>query len=360
MNVGASRPPAEITVVMGTHNGSRYVREQLQTILQQTLPPAEIVVADDCSTDDTVAVVARVAAHAQIPIRIHRNDSRLGFAENFLAACDLASSRLIAFSDQDDHWYPHKLAASREALVRNGAVLCVHGVDDIDASGGFLRPNPQRITRERVYEPLEPNPWDVYYGFTMLFERSLLDKLDRSARGDDIYTPGKSLSHDRWIFFLATCFGRVVTLPESLAGYRQHGSQLFGGPVARSIPRRILDKLALGGSELGYLAAIAAQRAEILGSLGADDRLAARAARQWRRFGAVLSASAELRSASGPVPKVSLVVDNVRRGAYRAMGRGGLGYQFLVEDLATMIAAPFVRRRPVAAVSVPPAASVDR
>lgn len=357
-------PPAEITVVMGTHNGSPYIREQLETILQQTFRPAEIVVSDDCSTDDTVAVVEEIATGAEVPIRIRRNDPSLGFAENFLSACDLASSRLIAFSDQDDHWYPDKLAVSRDALLSNQAVLCVHGVDNIDSSGAFLRANPQRIARYRVYEPLEANPWDVYYGFTMLFERSLLDKFDRTSRGDDIYTPGKSLSHDRWIFFLATCFGRVVTLPASLAGYRQHGSQLFGGPVPRSIPRRVLDKLARGGSEVTYLATIADQRAGILRRLGPGDPLAANAARQWEKFRAVLRTSAELRSGTGPLRKVSLMADNVRRGAYRMMRRGGLGYQFLAEDLATILTAPLVRRLvrrgPAHAASVRPDAQVHR
>jgi glycosyltransferase involved in cell wall biosynthesis len=300
---------------MATYNGARHIREQLRTILTQTARPAEIIVSDDGSRDDTIGVVRAVAAQTDVPIVIQSNDHRLGFSENFLQACDLASSQLIAFSDQDDRWFPDKLEVSRRALLENDAVLCVHGVDDIDLAGHFLNKNSQRISRFRVYRPLEANPWDVYYGFTMLFERSLLDRIDRGQRGADSFSPGQPLSHDRWIFFLATCFGRVVTLPQSLAGYRQHDSQLFGGPVARSVPRRIIDKLSVGGAELAYLATVADHRIGCLRNLGPEDQAAAAAAAHWERIRTVLRASSALRGEAGRRRRRSLFLCNVRRGA---------------------------------------------
>lgn len=328
--------PTSISVVMGTYNGGRFVREQLSTILTQTAAPTEVIISDDCSSDDTVSVVQEMATQTTVPILIHRNDRRLGFSENFLQACDLASGELIAFSDQDDLWFPHKLQTCSRALLENDAVLTVHGVDDIDLTGRFLQRNPQRIARFRVYEPLEANPWDVYYGFSMLFDRSLLGRIDRSQRGVDIFRPGEPLSHDRWIFFLATCFGRLVTLPESLAGYRQHVSQLFGGPVARSVPRRILDKLSLGGDELAYLATVAEHRVACLRNVGPQDRAAAAAAARWERILAILTTSSALRGDAGCRRRLSLLVGNLRRGAYHRMHLGGMGYQYLFEDLCSL------------------------
>lgn len=330
---------SDISVVMGTFNGASYINEQLESILRQTVRPREIIICDDGSTDNTVDVVAAITAGADVPVTVHRNSRRLGFAENFLAACDHARGQYIAFSDQDDRWYPQKLEVALGALRTHRAALCVHAVDNIDAAGEFLHYNDQRIARLQVHEPLEPNPWDVYYGFTMLFDRDLLAKIDRSQRGMDDFSPGRTLSHDRWVFFLASCFGRVVTLPDSLAGYRQHASQLFGGPEHRSIPRRILDKLALGGSQVAYQAEVAAHRAAILHSVAAepDATRAAAGAAQWKHRSSMLSVSAQVRSNGRLERKLALIVGNVRAGAYRSMSRGGLGLQHGLEDLAGLV-----------------------
>lgn len=106
--------PGDVTVVMCTYNGERYVEEQLRTILAQTLPPAEVVVSDDGSTDKALHIVESVAQTCDIPVRVHRNADRLGYAENFLQACGHVRTRYIAFSDQDDEWAPTKLATARE------------------------------------------------------------------------------------------------------------------------------------------------------------------------------------------------------------------------------------------------------
>lgn len=169
----------DISVVMGTYNGAAFLREQLTSILDQDLRPLEVIVADDGSSDETVQIVQQLADVAPIPIKLVQNSVNLGFGENFLAACDHASGQFIAFSDQDDIWYPSKLQASRTALTSTASLLCVHAVDDIDAHGQFLRRNDQRIGGTQVIERLEGDPWDVFYGFTMLFERSLLDHFGR-------------------------------------------------------------------------------------------------------------------------------------------------------------------------------------
>ncbi len=73
----------KISVVMATFNGQEYVAEQLDSIATQTLLPDELLISDDCSEDDTIAVVEQWASSAPIPVRIHRNVERLGYSQNF-------------------------------------------------------------------------------------------------------------------------------------------------------------------------------------------------------------------------------------------------------------------------------------
>src|SRR5262249_24814222 len=75
---------ARISVAMATYNGARFIRQQLESLAQQTLLPHELVVRDDVSTDRTLSIVEEFSRHAPFPVRIHKNDVRLGYPDNFM------------------------------------------------------------------------------------------------------------------------------------------------------------------------------------------------------------------------------------------------------------------------------------
>jgi hypothetical protein len=225
-----------VTVVMGTFNGERYITEQLTTVVEQTLPPDEIIVCDDGSTDGTLERVEHLRRSSPVPIRIVRNERRLGFSDNFLTGATMATSHHVAFCDQDDRWYPHKLATALGAMVENDAVLSAHAVDLMDGRGEVVSRHSQGIDEEHVVEPLSGDPWLNYFGFTLVFRRALLDVIAFGHRGESTYSFGAPLSHDRWVCALAHSLGRVVLLDEPLAAYRQHDAQLFGARDRQGTP----------------------------------------------------------------------------------------------------------------------------
>lgn len=256
----------DISVVLCTYNGERFVRSQLESILAQTAAPAEVIVGDDGSTDGTVAIVQAVAGSTSVPVRLHRNERRLGFADNFLATCRRATQPYVALSDQDDEWAPTKLEAAREALRLHRADLCVHPVHLMDARGVRTGSNRPRRARTRIVPASRLDPWGNFYGFTMMFRRALLNRIPDTERGLDPHVPEADLSHDRWVYFLASTFGTTVVLDECLAAYRQHGGQLYGGESPRGFRERVAAKLANGQRQASYLADIAAHRAAVLRS----------------------------------------------------------------------------------------------
>src|SRR5687768_17349654 len=100
----------KISVAMTTYNGASYLREQLDSILAQTRMPDEVIVCDDRSTDATPELLREYSARAPVPMTIVFNEQRLASTKNFEQAIRLCSGEIIALSDQDDVWYPHKLA----------------------------------------------------------------------------------------------------------------------------------------------------------------------------------------------------------------------------------------------------------
>src|ERR1700728_1787253 len=127
--------PARISVAMATFNGEKYIREQLDSIAGQTLLPFELVITDDGSTDATLGIVENFASVAPFPVKIHRNESRLGYANNFIRAASLCQGELIAFCDQDDIWMTEKFSVCSEFFRDSEVVLAAHSAVTIADSG---------------------------------------------------------------------------------------------------------------------------------------------------------------------------------------------------------------------------------
>ena len=119
----------QVSVAMATYNGRLYVRRQLDSLAAQSQLPAELVVSDDASDDDTVAIIEAFAKTSPFPVIIHRNETRLGFRHNFMQVANLCQSELIAFCDQDDFWYPNKIALSTKPFGDPGVLLAYHNAD---------------------------------------------------------------------------------------------------------------------------------------------------------------------------------------------------------------------------------------
>ena len=101
----------KISVVIASYNGGVYIEEQLDSIRNQTLPPDELIICDDCSTDNTVEIVEQYIKKYNLEEKwsISVNEKNLGYADNFDQVALKANGSLIFFSDQDDVWEPDKI-----------------------------------------------------------------------------------------------------------------------------------------------------------------------------------------------------------------------------------------------------------
>ena len=92
-----------VSIALATYNGEMFLREQLDSILNQSVRNFELVICDDCSKDSTWDILNEYAI-ADSRIRILRNDKNLGFLGNFEKAIQHTQEKFVALADQDDIW----------------------------------------------------------------------------------------------------------------------------------------------------------------------------------------------------------------------------------------------------------------
>lgn len=95
----------KISIVMATYNGGRFLKEQLNSLCKQTRIPDEVIVVDDGSTDNTLAILEEFSK--VLNLSIHINTNHLGVNGNFEKGLNLCSGDYIMFCDQDDYWLPN-------------------------------------------------------------------------------------------------------------------------------------------------------------------------------------------------------------------------------------------------------------
>ena len=169
-----------ISVCMATYNGGRYLREQVDSILNQDLsafPDAELelIVSDDGSTDDTIPILEsykddRIKVFHHRNHRQHRyNKAAYACTENFGYAMEKATGDFIFLSDQDDIWYPWKIERQLTAILRNGG-----GISACAFDCGYT---PEKLYGQETYAPLRGfglRPRYRFYGFSICVARSEL------------------------------------------------------------------------------------------------------------------------------------------------------------------------------------------
>lgn len=207
-----------ISVVMCTYNGGLFLKEQLESLLRQTLLPTEIIIQDDGSTDATPSI-AREYAERYECVRFFKHEGQPGINRNFFSAMKRASGDLIAICDQDDVWELDKLEKQVAAL---GDKLLVGGMSRPFATDGTAVSFDSRVPNidllRMMYVGMMP-------GHTQLFRRELLDKLpDNTFFMYDLQTQAYAAAAES-----------VAYVPEVIVNQRRHlNAATYNAPTDRS------------------------------------------------------------------------------------------------------------------------------
>jgi hypothetical protein len=206
-------------VLLSTFNGSAFLREQVQSILDQRVEGGlTLLVRDDGSEDDTIAILN---SFKDPRIELLRGDN-IGAKASYLALLKVAHERqsdYVALADQDDVWTQGKLECAIAWLASNdGPALYCSALDLVDMNlkplGRFAYAGVPGFEIAFIS--------NCVTGCTCVFNRALALQLDELPRSDAI------LMHDWWLYLVAAAFGRVFYDRQSRILYRQHGANQIG------------------------------------------------------------------------------------------------------------------------------------
>ena len=244
-----------LSVVLATYNGSRYLPAQLASLVAQARLPDEVVIVDDCSSDDTPTLLREFVATAPFPVDLVLRRERLGTCHTFEEGMRRATGDLLVICDQDDRWREHKLAVFAERMAHRPDALM--GFSDARLISSDGRPIGRSRWRVAGFSPrraraVASDPFGVLLshqavsGCTMAVRSELLPALFPFPA--DIHPALPVMMYDRWISLVAAAAAPVVTVPETLVDYRIHPEQQIGIPALRI--RRVLPRTALHGAQL--------------------------------------------------------------------------------------------------------------
>lgn len=227
----------KLSVVVCTYNGSRYLKEQLDSIKDQIRQADEVLLFDDRSADDTLEIAARyIEANGLSSWRLSVNEKNLGYIENFRQAIAAAGGDWIVLCDQDDLWTKDKLASMEACAKRHPDARAIAAdftiINANGASGdpslrhtiqrGVRLPSAQAGSRlpSFIDDPCLLLVKNFAPGCTMAFSKEIRAVYLKETKGE--------IPHDWELLLISQMLGGLYFLPAQFTRYRIHGNNTIG------------------------------------------------------------------------------------------------------------------------------------
>lgn len=216
------------SIALCSYNGERYIEEQLNSFLTQTILPDELVICDDCSIDRTIAIIKDFITKAPFPVRLYINSQNLGSTPNFEKAIPLCQGDIIFLCDQDDIWSPEKISHTMHKFEDNSVAAVFSNaqiVDKYNQSLGYKLWDTAPYTRKQQRLVAKGSPLrallkhNFITGSTLAFRKKYIPAL--------LPIP-KEWIHDGWIALMLAVKGKLVGIDQPLIRYRQHQENQIG------------------------------------------------------------------------------------------------------------------------------------
>ncbi len=211
----------KVLVLLATYNGQKYLRDLLTSVFNQKDVSVEVFVADDCSTDDTIAILNEFSL--KYPLRYKVNKQHKGYAYNFLDPLfhkENMDYDYFALADQDDYWLENKLIKAIDLMNEKGKNFYCSNLITTDENLepiGFME-DESVVEKTNKFTYVQEN---IATGCTIVFSKKFLEKLNR-------YYPKYATPHDYYLFLIAAFTDDFVYDMRAYVKYRQHKSNQIG------------------------------------------------------------------------------------------------------------------------------------
>ena len=235
-----------ISIALCTFNGSKYLEKQLQSIVDQSLMPDEIVIGDDCSTDDTLDIINRfVNQYNTISWKITQNDQRLGFCKNFLKTISFCHGDYIFLSDQDDIWHKDKILLMIDSMKRNQNIdVMFSSYECIDGENNRID-FKYRLTNSIIFNLKSRLFKIVKYDYKSFFKSMNIAGMSVCIKKEFVDNflalsiDGISY-HDTFLCFFASLVDSLYYYNDVLVKYRMHENNKIG---LNNVKKIVVDRI---------------------------------------------------------------------------------------------------------------------
>ena len=217
----------QIDILLATYNGEKYLREQIESILNQTYKNIRLIVSDDCSKDGTRKILEEYKNKDE-RIKVYYQEKNLGVVKNIEFLLGKVESPYYMLADQDDYWLPEKAEKSLETLKNNNADLVFGDLEVVDENLNTMYEsfNDYMLLSRKINKYIDSYKVNYLYncvtGCTVLAKKETIEKIL------PLPTNSKYLIHDHWIGLMASLNGKLAYMPEKYIKYRQHGNNQVG------------------------------------------------------------------------------------------------------------------------------------
>ena len=216
----------KISVALCTYNGEKFISEQLESILNQTVGVDEIIICDDKSTDKTVSICEEILSKSGMDYKVSVNECSLGVSGNFLKALKMTTGDYIFTCDQDDVWHKDKVEIFISEVNKSNKLLYFSNGDLVNSKNESLNKTLwesinlsffEMEQKESLLETIFKRP--IVTGAAMCVSKKLIDKVDSIP---------ENWLHDEWFSIIASVEKSILPINRSTFNYRQHGNNVVG------------------------------------------------------------------------------------------------------------------------------------
>lgn len=221
----------KISAAVCTYNGEKYILEQLNSILNQSVKVDEIIICDDQSSDTTVEIIKSLSEDYPGIIRLYVNEENLRVNKNFEKAISLSSGDYIFLSDQDDVWEHNKVAEILNIFQQNATAQGVFSNAFLIDDSGNKKGSRNLWDNVLFMESAIKNPKELYSYIANIRNMVTGATLCIKKETKDFIFPfpdAKAMYHDEWIALILSYKNTLFYSTEKLISYRVHASQQIG------------------------------------------------------------------------------------------------------------------------------------
>ena len=216
------------SVVISTYNGMAYIKDQLNSIKNQSERPDEVLIFDDCSTDNTPQIIEQFISEYDLTTwKFVVNHENKGWKRNFMEGIWRAEGELVFPCDQDDIWKPQKLECMEKIMTENPQIMVLTSNYEAFYDSGKRVCGPEKNDGKLIKQPLSNKVFNIRYpGCTYCIRREFVEISKKYWQAD--------FPHDALFWRMGMFSDSLYSYNMSLIQWRKHRDSTFTIESAKS------------------------------------------------------------------------------------------------------------------------------